>query len=243
MVCKNCNTRLSGSEKHCPNCGRAVRDPGLSGSQTSPPETPALSGSRASAAVDLELNDEVAELDAELPPLDEPKAFTPRPGSSGSRHPAAKPAATPKPTPATKPAPAAPRPVALSLDPEELRARLAEQPELLEAGLQVFRDAKNRTVGAGYDTEVGCIDLLARDAGDQLVVVVVADATLQGDPVAAALERIGWVTKHLAGEQGVRGILLFEPPAPELGYAARAVAGSLVFKTFRVALRFDDLEV
>ena len=42
-------------------------------------------------------------------------------------------------------------------------------------------------------------------------------------------------------EQRVRGIVLCETTPENLGYAASAVADTIRFKTYRVALTFEDL--
>jgi hypothetical protein len=64
------------------------------------------------------------------------------------------------------------------------------------------------------------------------------------DPVGPVLEQLGWISKHLATkDRSVRAIVLLEPPAPDLGYAARAVADTVAFKTWRVAIAVDDVEV
>ncbi len=138
-----------------------------------------------------------------------------------------------KATPATGPA------SLFSLQPDELRARVAEKPDMLEKGLSVFKSG-GKTVGAGYETEVGEIDLLAVDASGGLVVVMVAPRGT--NPVGPVLERLGWVSKHVAEEgQDVRAMVLLEPPAPELPYAAKAVADTVSFKTYRVTVALDDV--
>jgi RecB family endonuclease NucS len=140
---------------------------------------------------------------------------------------------------ADRPAPA-PQPVAW--DGASLRSWIAGHPEHVEAGLTVWSDEKG-TAGVGYPSEVGEIDLLARDDRGELVVLMVAEGA-GGDPVSAVLERIGWVEKHLArrGER-VRGIVVLGQTPRPLGYAARAVAGTVSFKTFRIAFQFDDLKL
>ena len=58
------------------------------------------------------------------------------------------------------------------------------------------------------------------------------------------LQRIGWVRKHLAkGAERVRGILLMDQPPESLSYAAAAVADTIAFKTYRMSLCFEDLQI
>ena len=62
--------------------------------------------------------------------------------------------------------------------------------------------------------------------------------------VAEVLKRIGWVRKHLGqGKKKVRGVVLCDSAPEDLSYAAAAVSDTVRFKTYRVALAFDDLEV
>jgi hypothetical protein len=57
------------------------------------------------------------------------------------------------------------------------------------------------------------------------------------------LHRIGWVRKHMIEDgQAVRGIVLIERMDEELVYAAAAVADTVSFKTWRLSLKFEDLE-
>jgi hypothetical protein len=128
-------------------------------------------------------------------------------------------------------------------DPTGLRAMLADQPELLEPGLSVYANEKGTPLGAGYTSAVGEIDLLARDSDGGFVVVVVAEPHAGEELISGVLQRVGWVRKHLSkGEKSVRAIVLLDRARDEIAYAAAAVADTVKFKTYRVALRFDDLE-
>lgn len=132
----------------------------------------------------------------------------------------------------------------VQLDAAQLRHLIAERPELLEAGLAVHVDAKGREVGARYDTEVGEIDLLARGADDEWVVVMIAAEGAGPELVPDALHRLGYVRKHVAEEgEAVRGIVLVDQLDEELGYAATAVADTVAFRTWRVALTFEPLDL
>ena len=131
-----------------------------------------------------------------------------------------------------------------SPDPVGLRALLADQPELLEPGLAVYASEKGTPLGAGYTSAVGEIDLLGRGADGGLVVVMVAESHEGPELIGGVLQRIGWVRKHLAGKgQEVRGIVLMEQAPDSIVYAAAAVADTVVFKTYQVALTFSDFPV
>ncbi|MFQ5801579.1 MAG: hypothetical protein ACE5JQ_01620 [Candidatus Methylomirabilales bacterium] len=131
-----------------------------------------------------------------------------------------------------------------SLGPAGLRELLAKQPEMLEPGLGVVTDKGGQPVGAGLSTQVGIIDLLARDGSGALVVVMVAERGQGEELVGETLQRIGWVRKNLGkGKQRVRGIVLVEEAPENLSYAAAAVAETILFKAYRVGVTFQDLEV
>jgi hypothetical protein len=148
---------------------------------------------------------------------------------------------------AERPTPATPKreggPSLFSVDPAELRTLLIDQPELLEPGLCLLSDS-GQSVGARYATDVGEIDLLAVDERGDYVVVMVAERDPGTELIGDLLQRVGWVRKHLIKDGGeVRAIVLTEPLSDEVRYSAAAVAGTVDFKTYRVALTFDDLEI
>ncbi len=127
-------------------------------------------------------------------------------------------------------------------DPSTLREMLAGEPQMLEAGLAVYTH-KKKAVGAAYATDVGEIDLLATDADGSLVVILVGEKEQGDELVTESLQRIGWVRKHLCKpSQNVRGIVVVEQPPESLCYAAAAVSDTVAFKTYRVALTFEDVE-
>jgi RecB family endonuclease NucS len=119
---------------------------------------------------------------------------------------------------------------------------LVERPEMLEADLSIYKSEKGTPLGAGYTSGVGEIDLLARDRAGDLVVVMVAEPHEGADIISVMLQRIGWVRKHLSrNAKPVRGIVLLDAMPEDLAYAASAVSGTINFKTYRVALAFEDI--
>ena len=131
---------------------------------------------------------------------------------------------------------------------EDVRRIVAERPDLVEAGLRVHTDAEDETVGVGFSTAVGDIDLLARDSAGGWVVVVIAEPGDGGVPgkelVGDLLQLMGWVRKHLGAKgQEVRGIVLLESLPEDLGYAAAAVANTVEFKRYQLALTFESVDV
>jgi hypothetical protein len=229
MYCRNCNTRRDPGERTCPNCGHDFGSEAATAraSLPSPLPSPELSTAKEpdeEFGIELELNEVTAEMPAPPKPAAKPKA-----------------ARAPSKAPAPKPSGAAPL---FAPDPAGLRALLAEQPETLEKGLGVFRDDDGTPAGAEYATGVGDIDLLATDAQGNLVVVMISEKGQGEELVGEVLQRVGWIRKHL-GKDGkkVRGIVLCEEPPESLSYAAAAVSDTITFKTYRVALTFEDLDV
>lgn len=224
MNCKLCATVLEEGARNCPNCGHEVgakvgpeKGKGVKSTKTIPP-TP--------VGLDLDLEEEDVErepepeVNVEFDLEEEIERVIEAPKGSVVSTPI------------------------FTLDAAGLRKMLARQPELLEPGLNIVTDEKGRLVGSGYATDVGTIDLLARDAKGGLVVVTVAESGQGEEVVAEMLQRIGWVRKNLGkGKQKVRGIVVLEQVPKNLSYAAAAVADTIAFKTYWVALTFGDVEV
>ena len=236
MLCKVCNTRLGATERQCLNCGQDA--PAESAyartTQPGPLPSPDLSTAREEDDEIVELNEVSGE--APLPPPKKKKAAPKKPEKTAAK-------AAPRKAPEEAPKMREPAPL-FAPDPAGLRALLAGSPDALEAGLSVYRDEDGRAVGADYNSGVGEIDLLATDAHGGLVVVMISEKGQGEELIAEVLQRVGWVRKHVAdASQKVRGIVLCEAAPEGLSYAAAAVADTVSFKTYRVALRFDDLEI
>jgi hypothetical protein len=214
MHCKLCNTRLGENVRFCPNCGN---DAGSLSGQVARPKAPrgmARLPIRARKAGGGEL-----ELARPADPNEQsgPVRATPRAASA---------------------------PALLSPDPAAVREMLAGRVELLEPGLRVHSDAQGKPVGIDFSSEVGDIDLLARDAAGTYGVVMIAARGQGEDSIPEVLQRIGWVRKHLAtGSEKVRGMLLLDQPPESLSYGAAAVADTIAFKTYRMTLCFEDLQI
>ena len=226
VKCPNCSTKVDEQHKSCPHCGRR------------------LSGKRGKAK-------------AKLNP-------SPDPGASGSLPPSSKSTKVEIEEPEIElSVPAAPGPVEeepfLEIDPVEsveidaaeselpsparIRALIAEDLGLIESGLEIYTDKKGKPVGVSYPTEVGAIDILARDSQGSLVVILVADPGDEAELATGVLQRMGWAKKHLdAGKKPVRGLILAESVPDSLLYAASALPASVGIRTYRMALCFDVVE-
>ena len=221
MNCKVCNTRMSPGDRQCPNCGNDAGPGSTMPGNSKPGPLPSAKLSRATDPED----------DLELE-LDEVSGESPAPSANAK-------AAPKKAKPVEKKvAPASP----FTLDATGLRGLLAEQPGALEKGLRVFRE-DGKAVGAGYTSPVGEIDLLATDSSGNIVVVAVMEKNHGDELLADVLKRLGWARKHLAEGKRVRGIVLCSEAPEDLSYTAAAVADTVSFKTYRLALDFDDIEI
>jgi RecB family endonuclease NucS len=239
MNCRNCNTRVRETDRSCPNCGRRVapqklgkqgvrakpksglasRSTTTAKSQTNPstragPKKPELDPDD---SMEIELNDpaDLGDSGVETQSNDDSRTLA----STGSDETGA-------------PAPA------------RIRRMLVEDPELLEEGLRVYTDDKGAAVGVGFSTPVGTIDLLARDADESLVIVLVADLGREADLATQILQCMGWVGKHLVREKhSVRGMILASEVPEGLLYAAAALPDSVTIVTYRMALAFESVEL
>ena len=234
LMCKACNTRFGLGIKVCPSCGRRAATHAAETTSSGSGESP-LSSSGVDVDVDLELEDDIVLED----PAPRKKSGARKSGSasSGSSGSAPKKARRPAPAPTVPSSP-------LSLDSGQVRSMLADEPWLLEKGLNLHADEDGEPLGIDFPTPIGGIDVLARDGKQDFVVVSVPTEDELPESVAGMLQRMGWVRKHLAdsGEE-VRGVIVAEQVPEELAYAAAGVGGAISFKGFRFALTFHDLDV
>ena len=231
MFCRACNTRIEEAGNNCPHCGArlALQRSAAAQSESQFPLAP----SRASEPVDIELQDEVVEA-----PRPRRRKVVGRPGGASASLHTGRSSAEGRNS-------AEPRASSsgAGLEPAAVRDLIVAEPEVLEPGLEVYEES-GQAVGAGFTTEVGSIDLLARDAAGALVVVMVAEGEPGREFVSNALERVGWVRKHKSKSgQPVRGIVLAERFGEDLGYAAAAVADTLQFRSWRIQIAFETVSV
>lgn len=230
MNCKVCNTRISAGDRSCPNCGTEAPAEAAFQRTTTPGPLPSSDLSTAidpDDEVELELNEVSGEQRAATP-------------SKPSRSKSGPKGADPRKSPSASDSQTQP----FAPDASGLRSLLAEHPEMLERGLGVFRNNDGVAVGANYSSGVGSIDLLGSASNGDLVVVMISEKDQGEELVGEVLQRLGWVRKHVGeGKRKVRGIVLCQDPPESLSYAAAAVADTVAFKTYRVALAFEDIEV
>ena len=226
MYCETCQERLKSGARKCPNCGHATQKGRNLGSGS-------VRGTTTQTAYSLPLAPQLVE---EEPKVAETKAKEakkqPRPAVRK---------ASPAKKSAPKPSRAEPK---FELSPDGIRDLLIARPEWIEEGLCHHTDGDDDAAGARFETSVGRIDLLARDAASGWVVGLVAESGQGKELMGDLLQLMGWVRKHLsAEEQEVRGIVLVDSAPEDLGYAAAAVSDTVEFKLYRVGLTLEKIDV
>jgi predicted nucleic acid-binding Zn-ribbon protein len=254
LLCKACNTRFEDGRSACPSCGRRVFASVPEGPKHSEPDhLPPPSASRTAdeddSDLEVDVDVELGEVDVLAEAVDPAAARDLDPPAEERKR--AAPVHVPRPE-SRPPAPARPRsrrslepepgPAVFHLSAAQVRTLVAEQPALIARDLALYRDAKKGVVGVDFRTPVGSIDVLARDANGDFVVVSIPDLRDVDTLMPEMLARIGWVRKHLATERkAVRGIVVIEEIPEELAYAAAGVAQTISFMAYRVALTFHPL--
>jgi hypothetical protein len=96
-------------------------------------------------------------------------------------------------------------------------------------------------IATQYSTDIGPIDILARDKSNHDWVVIELKKGKSSDAVVGQLLRyMGWVKKHRAtGSQNVRGIIITSAPDDRIKYAM-LVSQNVSFYTYKVS--FDLVE-
>ena len=226
MYCQSCQTRLSSRDERCPTCGRKVR---------SSRDLGASSAGASDAASDPLPPASSADEDSMSKPQRK-GAHAPRKAQAAARR-------TERRKVERRKSAAPPPEPEVGVGPAQVRRVIVEQPALIEAGLEVYSE-DGEAVGAGYPTEVGEIDLLARDSAGGWVIVAIAEPDRGKEIVGDLLQRMGWVRRHL-GESGeeVRGIVLLDSLPDDLGYAAAAVSDTVEFRLYKMALTLEPVIV
>ena len=240
MHCESCHERFKSGTRRCPSCGHAakgsqdlgsgsVRDTVLPTEYSLPP-APKL------------VEEQPKPVEEQPKPVEEePKVVETKPKETKNQPRST--ARKARPAERSAPTPSSTEPV-FDLSPDGIRDLLIAHPELIEEGLRVHTDADGAASGARFETSVGKIDLLARDAAAGWVVVIVAESGQGKELVGDLLQLVGWVRKHLSTEgQEIRAIVLVDSVPEDLGYAAAAVSDTVEFKLYRVGLTLEKVDV
>jgi hypothetical protein len=122
---------------------------------------------------------------------------------------------------------------------------IANNLSTLEPGLRLFED-EDAIPGRQYPTEVGTIDLLCVDPGNDLVVIELKKGR-ESDRVVGQISRyIGWVKANIAkNSRGVRGIIVVGKPTDKnpkderLSYAVLANP-NIELRYYEITLSFFE---
>jgi Holliday junction resolvase-like predicted endonuclease len=111
-----------------------------------------------------------------------------------------------------------------------LRDHLAENPNLLEYGLQL--------IGKEYPTGAGNIDILLKDKDGSYVIVETKKGRETDKVVGQILRYIGWAKKNLSPK--VRGIIVANSSDSNLEWAVEAVKDLVELKFYKVKFELSD---
>lgn len=102
-----------------------------------------------------------------------------------------------------------------------LRDYLKNNLSVIEPGLKLYRDEEDDTiVGVEFDAGGKRIDILAVDKNDNFVVIELKVSKGYEKVIGQILRYKAWVRKNLAGEQGIRGIIIAKSITDDLKLAA-----------------------
>jgi hypothetical protein len=119
----------------------------------------------------------------------------------------------------------------------DLQDYLVKNLEDIEPGLKLYEEYAG-TSGNQYVTDVGRIDILAKDHNGDFVVI---ELKRHGsDRSFGQLSRyMGWVKKHLAKDRNVRGVIIARKADDELKYAA-SINPNISIKEYEVTFTFKN---
>jgi hypothetical protein len=106
--------------------------------------------------------------------------------------------------------------------------------------LELYRE-DDGTPGQQYTTDVGIIDILAKDKKGNFVVIELKRGKSSQHVMGQVLAYIGWVRRNLATEgQGVRGIVIVSEGNEALLEAQKEISDKVAVKYYRVNLEIID---
>ncbi len=106
--------------------------------------------------------------------------------------------------------------------------------------LTIYRD-EDGTPGQQYVTDVGIIDILARDAQENFVVIELKRAESNYHTVGQVLNYMTWVEENLVvGNEKVRGMIVVGKADNTLKSALRQVADKVILKEYKIKLILNN---
>ncbi len=108
--------------------------------------------------------------------------------------------------------------------------------------LTIHRD-EDGTPAQQYVTDVGIIDILAKDPNGDFVVIELKRAESKYAVVGQILNYMSWVEENLvSGKEKVRGMIIVGKAENTLKYALRQVKDKVTLKEYRIKMTFTDTE-
>lgn len=116
--------------------------------------------------------------------------------------------------------------------------------EIIDFGeeLTIYRD-EDGTPAQQYVTDVGIIDILAKDKKGNFVVLELKRAESKYAVVGQILNYMSWVEENLvSGKEKVRGMIIVGKADNTLKYALRQVQDKVTLKEYRIKMTFSDVK-
>jgi len=107
--------------------------------------------------------------------------------------------------------------------------------------LKIFED-ENGNLGQQYFTEdVGYIDILAKDAKNNFVVIELKKGRKNDEVIGQVLRYMGWVRKNLCKNgENVRGLIIVRDKDSKLEYALKEISDKVEVKRYNVSFRLIE---
>ncbi|HCC67929.1 TPA: hypothetical protein DEP90_01790, partial [Patescibacteria group bacterium] len=111
----------------------------------------------------------------------------------------------------------------------------------LEDGLEIFEDDDGNFGQQYYTSDVGYIDILARDKNGNFVVIELKKGRKNDEVVGQVLRYMGWVKNHLAkNNENVRGLIIVGEKDPKLEYALEMVKDKVSLKLYSINFKLKN---
>ena len=109
----------------------------------------------------------------------------------------------------------------------------------IEDGLKLY--SEKGISGQQFNTEVGRIDILAKDKNNDFVVIELKAGTANYSVIGQILGYISWIRKNLAKGKRVRGIIIADDFDKRVKYASLELT-NITLKRYEVSFKIKDVE-
>lgn len=106
--------------------------------------------------------------------------------------------------------------------------------------LKIYKD-ENGNEGSQYLTDIGYIDILARENSGDFIVMELKKGRSGDEVVGQTLRYMSWVRNHLARNGKVRGMIITQKSDAKLEYAVKEVADKIQLKNYQINFRLTDV--